>query len=209
MAPPHHNPRWLAGTRGQIVTLLRRGGLTVEDLAQALGLTNNGVRAHLASLERDGLVRAIGRRRGISKPSALYGLTATAEDLFAKAYSPVLAELLEELSARLSPEEVEAVIGATGRQLAAQWPRPQGSLLARVEASIAVLNELGGLEELEQRPDSYVIHGYSCPLAAVVPRHPELCRLTQCLLTELVGVPVHEQCVRSEPPSCQFVIPMN
>jgi LuxR family transcriptional regulator, maltose regulon positive regulatory protein len=30
------------------------GGLTVEALAEAVGLTNNGVRAHLATLERDG-----------------------------------------------------------------------------------------------------------------------------------------------------------
>jgi predicted ArsR family transcriptional regulator len=119
----------------------------------------------------------------------------------------VLAQLLEELNARLSPEEVEAAMAATGRQLAAQWPRPQGSLVARVEAAIAVLNELGGLEELKQRQDAYVIHGYSCPLAAVVPAHPELCRLTQYLLTELVGVPVQEQCVRNKPPSCRFVIP--
>jgi predicted ArsR family transcriptional regulator len=44
-------------TRGRIVALLRRTGLTVDELAQELGLTANGVRAHLATLERDGIVR--------------------------------------------------------------------------------------------------------------------------------------------------------
>jgi predicted ArsR family transcriptional regulator len=209
MSLPHQNPRWVVGTRGQIVGLLRRRSQTVEELAQALGLTSNGIRAHLASLERDGLIRASGRRRGISKPSALYSLTATAEDLFAKAYTPVLGQLLEELNTRLSAEEMETVIEATGRRLVARWPRPQGSLQARLEAAIGILNELGGLEELEQRQDSYVIHGYSCPLAAVVPRHPELCRLTRALLVELVGGPVEEQCVRDEKPTCCFIIPTN
>jgi predicted ArsR family transcriptional regulator len=207
MSLPHQNPRWVAGTRGQIVTLLRRGSQTVEELAQALGLTTNGVRAHLASLERDGFIRASGRRRGISKPSALYSLTATAEDLFAKAYIPVLGQLLEELNARLPPEEVEAMICATGRHLVEQLPRPQGTLQDRLEAAVVVLNALGGLEEMEQSQGTYVIHGYSCPLGAAVPGHPELCRLTQCLLTELVGVPVEEQCIRNEKPSCRFVIP--
>jgi predicted ArsR family transcriptional regulator len=48
-----------------MVTLLRRSGRTVEELARALGLTDNGIRAHLAALERDGIVRQRGSvRRG-------------------------------------------------------------------------------------------------------------------------------------------------
>ena len=60
---------------------------------------------------------------------------------------------------------------------------------------------------LELRDDTYSIHGYSCPLAAAVPGHPEICRLAETLLTELVGVPVHEQCERGEIAHCCFVVP--
>jgi predicted ArsR family transcriptional regulator len=56
--------RFFETTRGQIVGLLRRGRRTVEELARALGLTDNAVRNHLATLERDGLVRQDGVRRG-------------------------------------------------------------------------------------------------------------------------------------------------
>ena len=42
--------RFLESTRGQVVLLLRRGARTVEELAQALGLTDNAVRSHLAAL---------------------------------------------------------------------------------------------------------------------------------------------------------------
>ena len=68
--------RFLETTRGQIVALLRRGARTVEDLAKALGLTDNAIRAHLAALERDGLVRPDGSRRGIGagKPALVYGV---------------------------------------------------------------------------------------------------------------------------------------
>src|SRR5918911_2480444 len=58
------NKRFMETTRGQIVALLRRGTRTVEELAQALGLTDNAVRGHLATLERDGLARPAGVRRG-------------------------------------------------------------------------------------------------------------------------------------------------
>src|SRR3989337_40341 len=88
--------KFFDSTRGQAVTLLRRSGRTVEELARALGLTNNGVRAHLATLERDGAARQRGSVRpgsGGGKPAYVYELTPEAEDLFPKAYEPVLGYL--------------------------------------------------------------------------------------------------------------------
>jgi predicted ArsR family transcriptional regulator len=200
------NLRFFRNTRGKIVTLLRRANRTVEELAQALDLTDNAVRAQLAALERDGIVQQSGSRRSSSKPASVYTLTAAAEDLFAKAYGPVLRQLLEELTERMPAEEVEGLMRSTGRRLAAQWPLPRGELHTRVEAAVSVLNALGGLTELERRSGTYLIRGYSCPLAAVVPGHPEVCRMTASLLTELVGVPVQECCNVSETTRCCFVV---
>lgn len=201
------NPRFFASTRGKIVTLLRRASRTVEELAQALDLTDNAVRAQLTTLERDGLVQQHGRRRSSSKPASVYDLTPAAEDLFSKAYGPVLRQLLQELNERMTAEEVEEVLRSTGRRLVAQWPIPRGELHARLEAAVSVFDALGGLADLERRNGTYVIQGYSCPLAAVVPGHPEVCRLAESLLTELVGVPVQEQCDRNGKVGCCFVVP--
>jgi len=65
--------RILETTRGRVVTLLRRGGMTTDELAGALGLTDNAIRAHLATLERDGFVQAQGERRDgrIGKPATV------------------------------------------------------------------------------------------------------------------------------------------
>jgi len=52
-------------------------------------------------------------------------------------------------------------------------------------AAVEVLNELEGLAELEERDGAVVIPGYSCPLAAVTPDHPEVCRMAEALITEL------------------------
>src|SRR5918999_3253894 len=117
----NRNERFFESTRGQVVTLLRRSGRTVEDLAQALGLTDNGVRAHLAILERDGIVRQRGsvrRSSGGGKPAYLYELTQEAEDLFPKAYEPVLRRLLDVLSNQLGPDGSEALLRSVGRRLA-------------------------------------------------------------------------------------------
>src|SRR5215469_14166004 len=112
------NERFFATTRGQLILLLRRGSHTVEDLAQALQLTDNAVRAHLATLERDGLVEQQGVRRGTGKPAFVYALTVEAERLFPKAYEAVLDQLLDVLQGREPPAEVQELLHAVGRRLA-------------------------------------------------------------------------------------------
>jgi predicted ArsR family transcriptional regulator len=204
--------KFFESTRGQLVTLLRRGGRTVEELAQVLVLTDNGVRAHLATLERDGLVQQRGsvrRSSGGGKPAYVYELTSEAENLFPKAYEPVLHRLLDVLSERIGPEESEMLLRAVGNRLAEGQTVPEDGIHVRLEAAVAVLNELGGLAELEERDGSFVIRGYSCPLAAVTPNHPEVCRMAESLVTELAGIPVYEHCDRGERPRCCFEVPLN
>ena len=205
----NRDEKFFASTRGQIVTLLRRSGLTVEDLAGVLDLTDNGVRAHLAILERDGIVRQRGslrRRSGGGKPAYVYELTQEAENLFPKAYEPTLRRLLDVLSDQLGSEESEALLRSVGRRLAEEHSTRADGAHARLEAAVGVLNELGGLAELEEREGAVVIRGYSCPLAGVTPEHPEVCRMAETLITELAGVPVHERCDRGERPRCCFEV---
>jgi predicted ArsR family transcriptional regulator len=203
------NQRFFTSTGGRIVMFLRRTNRTVDELAQALNITDNAVRAHLATLERDGVVRQRGERRGSGKPSYVYELTPEAEQLFPKAYGPVLRQVLEVLSERMTPEELESLMRTVGSRIAAQWNIPQGDLQVRLEAAVEILNELGGMAELESCAESYCIRGYSCPLAAAVPGHPEVCHLAETLLTELVGVPIQEHCERTGTPRCCFVMPKN
>src|SRR5919112_3691892 len=113
--------RFFRSTRGRIVTLLRRSERTVEGLARELGLTDNGVRAHLATLERDGVVRQRGSKRhgsGGGKPAFVYELTPEAEELFPKAYEPVLSRLLNVLAVQLGPQQSEALLRNVGRRIA-------------------------------------------------------------------------------------------
>ena len=206
----HWDRRFFASTRGQIVTLLRRAGRTVDELAEAVGLTDNGVRAHLATLERDGIVRqqgTVSRGGGGGKPAHVYELTPEAEGLFPKAYAPALRRVLDVMVQHLGSEETEALLRAAGRRIADERTVPaDDGMRARLEAAVAVLDELGGFAELEELDGAFVVRGYSCPLAAAVPGHPELCRLVEALLTELVGVPVREHCDRGENPRCCFEV---
>jgi predicted ArsR family transcriptional regulator len=201
------NQRFFASTRGQIIILLRRSSRTVDELAQALNLTDNAVRAHLATLERDGVVHQRGVRRGSGKPASIYELAPEAEQLFPKAYGPVLEQVLAILSEQLPSDDVESLMREAGRRIAAQWKVPSGDLRMRLEAAVEVFTELGGMAELEQDDGHFAIRSYSCPLAAVAPSHPSVCRLAETLLTELIGVPVQEHCDYGGVPRCCFTVP--
>ncbi len=89
--------------------------------------------------------------------------------------------------------------------LGLQWP-PDADRPTQLQAAVEVLGALGGDAELEQGEDAAFIRGYSCPLAAIVPAHPEACQLAEALLTEVVGAEVREQCEKGESPRCRFRI---
>ena len=201
--------KFFESTRGRVVTLLRRANFTVDELARELDLTDNGIRVHLAVLERDGIVRQRGsvrRGSGGGKPAYVYELQPEAEDLFPKAYELVLRRLLDVLSERRGEEKAEALLRAVGRRLAEEREVPVDDARARLDAAVDVLNELGGLAELEESDGGFVIRGYSCPLAGVTPDHPEVCRMVETLISELAGVPARERCDRGERPRCCFEI---
>lgn len=199
-----HTRRFFASTRGRLVALLRRTGRTVEELATALDLTDNAVRAHLTSLERDGLVRQQGVRRGAGsgKPAYTYSLTEEAEELFPKAYGELLRQLLSLLSRRLDPDQLEALLAELASELA-EGRRAQGQPEERVAAGARYLNGLGGLAEWKAGEHGYLITGCSCPLAAVLPGNPQACHLAELILTEITGLPASEHC-QSDPPRCEF-----
>src|SRR5205814_9500334 len=138
--------RLLRSTRGQILTLLRTENRTVNELAATLHLTDNAVRAHLVSLERDGLVQQHGTRPGKRKPHAAYGLSTEAEHVFPKAYGPLLAHFVTVLSNRLTAPVLRATMREVGRAIAAdyldQWKcrrRWEG-----IKAAVGMLHGLGG-----------------------------------------------------------------
>lgn len=205
MAQANWRERILESTRGRVVALLRRSEGTVSDLAEALGVTDNAVRLHLAALERDGLVEQSGTRsEWTGKPAVLYRTTRDAEGLFPKPYGAVLSALLRELEQEHEAGKVERLLRQAGMRLGAAAGTRGSDLGARVRHAADVLTALGGLAEVTEEDGSFRIQGYSCPLADLVADHPMTCQLAEALVGELVGAGVLECCERGERPRCAF-----
>jgi predicted ArsR family transcriptional regulator len=104
----------------------------------------------------------------------------------------------------------------------------------RVEEALRVVGELGGAADLAGRGDAAeegapsggltqerdagspaargvsVVEGRSCPFAAVVPEHPEVCALLEAFLEDVLpGAAIRETCLKDPaagPPRCRFEI---
>ena len=200
--------RLFKSTRGRILDLLRTRDRTVNELAEELRLTDNAVRAHLASLERDGLIVHSGMKPGFRKPHTTYALGPEAEQLFPKAYGRLVSLLMSIFSRRVEPRHFRAGMRAAGRTVANEHlPELQNKTRRqRIDAALGVLKELGGAATFREQDGKHFIYGNGCPIAAATANHPEACLLAESLLTELIGSPVKQHCLRGPSPSCRFEV---
>jgi len=200
--------RLFKSTRGRILDLLRTGDRTVNELAEELHLTDNAVRAHLASLERDRLVIHSGMKPGFRKPHATYALGSEAEQLFPKAYGRLVSLLMSIFSRQIKPQNLRAGMRAAGQAVAHEHlPELRGKTRQqRIDAALAILKELGGAASFKEEDGKHFIYGNGCPIAAATANHPEACLLAESLLTELIGSPVKEHCLRGPTPACRFEV---
>jgi predicted ArsR family transcriptional regulator len=196
-------------SRGRIVTLLRAGELTAEDIATQLDLTQSAVRLQITAMEQDGVVRKVGKRRGTTRPSLLFGLTPEVEQLLSKAYIPVLTHLVDVFAESLPARQVETLLRRTGTALAAEMSSGKGAsgdLQQRVARASELMNEhLGALTHVE-RNGGVTIRGAGCPLSALTGKHPGVCLAIETFVSEIVGTPVRECCDRESRPRCCFEI---
>jgi predicted ArsR family transcriptional regulator len=203
----HLQRRVTQGTTGRIMELLRRGPMTIDELAKDLELTRTAVQAQLATLQHDELVEQRGVRRGTSKPARTYGVTMQAELLFSRAYIPILTQLVHVLARRMSPAEFDSIMHEVGRAAMAERAAPRGgTLLDRVTRASSLLNELGGLSEVDQEDGLYIIRSHGCPLAAATAQHPEVCNALESMLSEFVGARMTKCCDRYDRVRCCFEV---
>src|SRR4249920_1695677 len=93
--------------------------MTIDELAEEIGVTRTAIRVHLATLQQDGAVEQRGTQKGVSKPARTYRVTTEAELLLSNAYVPILTQLLHVLAGRMPRQEFNSILREVGRGLMA------------------------------------------------------------------------------------------
>jgi len=200
---------FFGSTRGQIVALLRQRESTADEIASQLGLTTNAIRAQMSDMEKDGVVRRIAQRRGATRPSHVFALSAEMEQLLSRAYIPLMTQFLHVFTSALPAPEVERLMREAGRRLARELTHRSlrsGRWSSRIKAASDLLNEELGAQTHPERNGQYRIRGVSCPLSALTGKHPTVCLAVESFLAEAIGASVRECCDRDVKPRCCFEI---
>ena len=126
--------------------LRHKTGASVDELAQALGVTRTAVRQHLAASMRDGLVTRGSDRASGGRPNQLYVLTDAGKEEFPRHYAWFAQLLVDAISDEHGVAGLRTRLGriaaAVVGQLRQRMP-DEGSRRERVKQLSALMDELG------------------------------------------------------------------
>lgn len=180
------------------------------DVARALQVTPANVRHHLGILLADGRIQPLGLRPQPGKagrPQQLFGLSETR---LGENFSALADIALREWLAALPAEARAQAVGLLAGQIlpAAEnmraWP-----VTRRLAFLCEKLSALGYQARWEARPAGPRVVLAHCPYAAILGRHPELCRMDALILENILDFSIFQQARREKNeaglPVCIFV----
>ena len=199
-------------TRQTIITLLKKnGGMTIEDLSKKISITPMGIRQHLLSLEKKGLVSYTAKKHGIGRPGFVYMLTESADDLFPKTYDRFALDILKEVKKNDGQEKINKILSWQRDKVLRQKKEALSGLSGLDEIVQGLKNLLvseGSLAELDKEGDNYILTTFNCPIRKVAAEFNEVCQEELQLFRELLHRNVTmKQCMGQGSPSCIFLIP--
>lgn len=176
---------WMASDsrRSLLLQLKRRGSLTSEDAATAIGRAVSTVREHLNELESRGWVESVAESsEGRGRPRHRYRLTRAGDALFPARD----AELMHDLVAFLHDQDATSLLTDFFEDFwAARTDRVRQLLDAhgardcddRLQILADVLEEEGFMPEIDRTDESVVIRECNCPFPESVKQTRLPCRL--------------------------------
>jgi DeoR family suf operon transcriptional repressor len=201
-------------TRNSIIQLLKKsGGLSIEDLSKSILITPMGIRQHLLSLEKKGIVTYVARKHGIGRPGFVYMLTDKADALFPKSYDKFAIEILNDIKKYEGPEKLDTIFKwRKDKQLKTFKDAFAG--VESVDDSVKVLKNMleseGHIVELTRNNGNYHLKQYNCPISKVASEFKNICAYELQLYREVFGEGVTvEQNISEGAPSCFYKIPAN
>lgn len=178
-----HGLHWLAEskapTRHRVLLALKlHGEAPAARLAAYLRMSAMGVRRHLYTLEREGLVAHRVVRNGPGRPRHHYYLTAQGHATFGQGYAPLAVELLSYLQELYGQEAVRLLFARRSQRRIAQAQRVLGDLPLPERGAILaeLLTREGYLAEWQPEDNGcFLLCEHHCAIQEVAEAFPEAC----------------------------------
>jgi len=190
-------------------TLLRKPKITINELAEAVGINPISVRHHLTNLQMEGLIAAEEERHGVGRPRLVYSLTEEGMERFPTKYLRLTTRLLAQMKESMPGPLVTKLFNQVAEDLASEYTSQiQGlSMEERLEFVKELLAQEGFTVEWEKKGTEYQIHEISCPYYQIGVAHPEVCTVDQTLISKMLALPASKvQCILDGGAVCTYVV---
>ncbi len=190
-------------------TLLRKPKVTINELAEAVGINPISVRHHLTNLQMEGLIAAEEERHGVGRPRLVYSLTEDGMERFPTKYLRLTTRLLAQMKESMPGPLVTKLFNQVAEDLASEYTsQMQGlSMEERLEFVKELLAQEGFTVEWEKKGSEYQIHEISCPYYQIGVAHPEVCTVDQTLISKMLALPASKvQCILTGGAVCTYVV---
>lgn len=201
----------LKETRSEILLCLKKKGrMSVEELANILGVSKVSVRRHLDLLSRDRLVAFEVERHDRGRPGHIYFLTGKAEILFPTGYSAFALKVLNQVRTNFGEPGVSKVFSGQADDLIDSLkPELEGlNFNERIEKLVSLINERGyDIATCRLDDGSYIIKQRNCPIVKVASEFSQVCSEELRVYREVLGTEIHRECrIAAGAQSCDYVI---
>jgi len=200
----------MSSTRDKILqTLLRKPKITINELAEAVGINPISVRHHLTNLQVEGLVVADEERHGVGRPRLVYSLTEDGMERFPTRYLRLTTRLLAQMKESMPAPVVSKLFNQIAEDLASEYASQvkDMSMEERLDFVKEMLAQEGFTVEWEKKDDQYQIHEISCPYYKIGIAHPEVCTVDQTLISKMLALPASKvRCILDGGAFCTYVV---
>ncbi|NJC95975.1 MAG: hypothetical protein C3F07_12675 [Anaerolineales bacterium] len=200
----------MKSTKDKILqTLLRKPKITINEIAEAVGINPVSVRHHLTNLQMEGLVAADEERHGVGRPRLVYSLTEDGMERFPTKYLRLTTRLLAQMKESMPGPVIAKLFNQVAEDLADQYAADIKDLNMeeRLDFVKEMLAQEGFTVEWEKKGGEYQIHEISCPYYQIGIAHPEVCTVDQTLISKMLAVPANKvQCILNGGAHCTYVV---
>jgi predicted ArsR family transcriptional regulator len=181
--------------RSILLSVKRNGAQNAAELSAHLRISIEGIRQHLVSLEKDGLLeRRMNRTTNPSggRPTFQYALTSDGENLFPKHYDKLAIEIIDTVASELGTDALKNVLSQIVDKRVKEWqPKLVGlTFREKLEALKGLYRKDDPFMEIHEDDNGITLTEYNCPVLNIVQKHPLICSTTVTTLTRLLGVRV-------------------
>lgn len=210
--PPYWYTR-IMSTRDRVLqTLLTHPRITINELADDVGINPISVRHHIASLQAEGLVDSQEERHGVGRPRYVFFLTESGVEKFPTRYVRLTVRLLEQLKETMPAAMVNQIFTHMAQELAKDFAKTASlenlSTDQKLELMKTMLQQEGFNIEWERQGSQIQIIENSCPYYHVGQDHPEVCSVDQILISSVLSSTAEKvKCILKGDNACTYIVP--